>query len=98
VGEPNADNGIKAVLEMEPANQLFLAFSDDTRILTITLKYADNSSDVLQIRGYHDWRKFGGGKNSMFNERLRGRMPPRGMSRPVPYTSGIKRGPPRTWS
>jgi hypothetical protein len=84
VGAPNGDNGIKAFLELEPANQVFSAFSDDTRILTITLKYADNSSDVLQVRGYHDWRKFGGGKNSMFNECLRGHMPPRGIEMPIP--------------
>jgi hypothetical protein len=84
VGAPNGDNGIKAFLEMDPANQLFSAFSDDTHILTITLKYADNSSDVLQMRGYHDWRKFGGGRNSMFNECLRGRMPRRGIEMPIP--------------
>jgi hypothetical protein len=84
VGAPNADNGIKAVLETEPAKQLFSAFSDDTHLLTITLKYADNSSGVLQIRGYHDQRKFGGGKNSMFNDCLRGYMPDRGIQVPLP--------------
>ncbi len=84
VGTPNADNGITAVLETVPARQLFSAFSDDTHILTITLKYADSSTDVLQIRGYHDQRKFGGGKNSMFNECLRGRMPARGIQMPIP--------------
>jgi len=83
VGAPNADNGIKAVLETESAKQLFSAFSDDTHILTITLKYADNGSDVLQIRGYHDQRKFGGGKNSMFNDCLRGYLPDRGIQRPI---------------
>jgi len=84
VGAPNSDNGIKAFLDMELANQLFSAISDDTHIFSITLKYADNSSDVLQIRGYHDWRKFGGGKNSMFNECLHGHMPPRGIQVPIP--------------
>jgi hypothetical protein len=84
VGAPNSDNGIKAFLEMEPANQLFSAISDDANLLSITLKYADNSSDVLQIRGYHDWRRFGGGKNSMFNECLRGHMPRRGIQVPMP--------------
>jgi hypothetical protein len=75
VGAPNADNGIKAVLETEPADQLFAAFSDDRHPIMIALKYLDGSSDLLQIRGYHDWRKFGGGKNSMFNECLRGYTP-----------------------
>jgi hypothetical protein len=84
VGAPNADNGIKAVLETESAYQVFSAFSDDTHTLTIVLKYADNSSDVLQIRGYHDSRKFGGEKNSFFNECLRGHLPPRGIQMPIP--------------
>jgi hypothetical protein len=84
VGAPNADNGIKAFLQTEPAGQLFEAFSDDTHILSITLKYADDSSDVLQIRGYHDLRKFGGGKNSMFNECRRGHLPERGTQMPIP--------------
>jgi hypothetical protein len=84
VGAPNADNGIKAVLETESAKQLFSAFSDDAHILTIALKYADSSSDALQIRGYRDLRKFGGGKNSMFNECLRGHIPERGIQEPIP--------------
>jgi hypothetical protein len=84
VGAPNSDNGIKAVVETESAYELFSAFSDDTHMLTIALKYSDNSSDVLQIRGYHDWRKFGGGKNSFFNECLRGHLPERGIQRPIP--------------
>jgi hypothetical protein len=84
VGTPNASNGIKAVLETESANQLFSAFSDDTHTITIALRYMDNSSDVLQIRGWHDWRKFGGGKNSLFNECLHGYTPARELLRPMP--------------
>jgi hypothetical protein len=84
VGAPNASNGIKAFLQSEPANQLFSAFSDDARVITIALKYGDNSNEVLQIRGWHDWRKFGGGKNSLLNECLRGYTPVHGILRPVP--------------
>jgi hypothetical protein len=74
VGSPNADNAIKAMLETEPANRLFTAFSD-TQLVTISLKYADNTADVLQIRAWHDSRKFGRGKNSYFNQCLRGDTP-----------------------
>jgi hypothetical protein len=84
VGTPNASNGIKAVLETESANQLFSAFSDDTHTITIALKYLDNSSDVLEIRGWRGWREFGNGRNSLFKECLRGYTPVRGTLRPVP--------------
>jgi hypothetical protein len=83
VGAPNADNGIKALLETDAANQLFSAFSDDRHLISIALKYADSSSDLLQLRGYHDWRRLGGGKNSMLNECLRG-YTPHGPLRPMP--------------
>ena len=33
------------------ANQLFSAFSDDRHRISIALKYADSSSDLLQLRG-----------------------------------------------
>jgi hypothetical protein len=84
VGAPNAANGIKAFLDTDSANQLLSAFSDDTHAITISLKYLDNSTDVLQIRGWHDWRKFGGGKNSLLNECLRGYTPVRGLLTPMP--------------
>jgi hypothetical protein len=80
-GAPNADNGIKAFLETEPANRLFAALSDYSNLVTIALKYKDNTSEVLQIRGY----RYGttGGKNSAFNSCLRGYTPIR-RTRPVP--------------
>jgi hypothetical protein len=84
VGAPNASNGIKAILESESANRLLTAFSDDTHVITIVLKYSGDGSDVLRLRGYHDSRKFGGGKNSLLDECLRGYTPQRGISRPVP--------------
>lgn len=84
IGAPNGSNGIKAFLQTEAANRLLSAFSDDSRVITITLKYGDNSNDVLQIRGWHDWRKFSGGKNSLLNECLRGYTPAHGILRPVP--------------
>lgn len=84
VGAPNADNGIKALLETDSADQLFAALSNDAHLITIALTYADSSSDVLQIRANHDWRKFGGEKNSMFNQCLRGHTPVGNIKRAVP--------------
>jgi hypothetical protein len=84
VGSPNADNGIKAALEARPAYELFAALGSDEHLVTIALKFADASSATVQIRGNHDWRKFGGGKNSFFEECLRGRRPPGGYPRLVP--------------
>ena len=79
VGSPNADNGIKAMLDTAGASKLFTAFSD-TKLVTISLKYADNTADLLQIRGWHDWRSTGGGKNSYFNACLRGYIPDWGIA------------------
>jgi hypothetical protein len=84
VGTPNSSNGIKAFLDTESAGQLFSAFSDDAHTITIALKYMDDTSDILQIRGWRDYRRFGGGKNSYFNQCLIGYMPERGLVRPVP--------------
>jgi hypothetical protein len=53
-------------------------------LCTIALKYLDNSSDVLEIRGWRGWREFGNGRNSLFKECLRGYTPVRGTLRPVP--------------
>jgi hypothetical protein len=85
VGSPNTDNGIKAALEAQPAYQLFSALGNDAHLVTIELKFADASSATVQIRGNHDWRKFGGGKNSFFDQCLRGyNTLPRGYERLVP--------------
>jgi hypothetical protein len=79
-GAPTADNGVMASLEAEPAKRLFAALSDYSSRVTIALKYKDDTSDVLEIRGY----RYGatGGKNSVFNSCLRGYTPIR-RARPV---------------
>jgi len=74
VGSPNTDNAIKALLETEPANKLFIALSDPHWI-TISLKYADNTADLLQIRGGRFWRDVSGGQNTFFAKCLRGDTP-----------------------
>jgi hypothetical protein len=73
-GVPNADGGIVALLEAEPASRLFDEFQT-MRPIVISLQYSDGSSDRLEVRGFRDDRKFGGGKNSYFNECLRGFRP-----------------------
>jgi hypothetical protein len=70
-GVPNADNGIVALLQAAPASQLFAEFQTE-RPIVISLQYADGSTDQLEVRGFQDRRKFGGGKNSYFSECLRG--------------------------
>jgi hypothetical protein len=70
-GVPNVDNGIVALLQPEPAGRLFAAF-DTEQVIVISLQYADRSTDQLEVRGFRDRRKFGGGKNSYLNECLRG--------------------------
>lgn len=70
-GVPNADNGIVALLQPEPASHLFAEFQTE-RPIVISLQYADRSTDQLEVRGFRDRRKFGGGKNSYFSECLRG--------------------------
>lgn len=70
-GTPNADNGIVALLEAGPANRLFSEFQTMHPII-IALKYSDGTSERLEVRGFRDSRKFGGGKNSYFEECLRG--------------------------
>jgi hypothetical protein len=70
-GEPNADNGIVALLPAESAGRLFAEFQTDRTIL-ISLRYADNNTEQLEVRGFRDRREFGGGKNSYFAECLRG--------------------------
>ena len=70
-GSPNRDNGIVALIEREPASRLFSEFQT-IRPIVISMHYADGTADAIQVRGYRDNRKFGGGKNSYFNECLRG--------------------------
>ena len=70
-GVPNADNGIVALLQPDPASQLFAEFQTE-RPIVISLQYADRSTDQIEVRGFRDSRKFGGGKNSYFSECLRG--------------------------
>jgi hypothetical protein len=82
VGAPNTNNAIKAVLDTEPANRLFSALSGNNHLITIALTYMDKGSDVVHIRGYHDGTT--GGKNSLFNDCLRGYTPIRGRTRPTP--------------
>lgn len=83
VGSPNFDNAIRAILEAEPAAKLFTAFSE-AQLVILTLKYDNGTSDALKIRGYGDRRKFGGGKNSYFNQCLQGLAPRAGRPVPIP--------------
>ena len=70
-GAPNADNGIVALLQPEPASRLFAEFQTEQPIL-ISLQYADRNADQLEVRGFRDRRKFGGGNNSYFSQCLQG--------------------------
>jgi hypothetical protein len=74
VGEPNAANAVRAVLEAEPAMRLFVAFRT-RKLITVSLTYQDGTADELQVRGWSDFRKFGGGQNNFFDECLRGLAP-----------------------
>ena len=74
VGQPNADNGVRGSMDYERSAALFSAISEE-HWLTITLTYADATTDVLKSHGFRDSRKFGGGKNSYLNECLRGLTP-----------------------
>jgi hypothetical protein len=74
LGAPNAYNGIRAALDPERGAKLIHAISEDRKI-TATLKYGDGTTDILKFEGYRDTRKFGGGRNSPFEECLRGLIP-----------------------
>jgi hypothetical protein len=92
VGAPNADNGIEGLLETAPAYKLLTAFSEP-RLITIRLKYADDRSEVLQIRGSPDSHTVSGGRSSSyFSECLRGYTPSPGSLNPAP--AGSKPQPP----
>jgi hypothetical protein len=74
LGTPNAYNGIRAALDGDRGARLLRAISEDRKIIA-TLKYGDGTSDVLKFEGFRDTRKFGGGRNSPFEECLRGTTP-----------------------
>jgi hypothetical protein len=74
VGTPNSDNGVRGTLDVGLATRLFYAFSNEREIV-VTLRYADGTSDQLRFSGYRDSRRFGRGKNSPFDECLRGLTP-----------------------
>jgi hypothetical protein len=74
VGAPNRDNGVRGALDPARAAAFFKALSNYRKIAA-TINYADGSTDHLQFSGFRDERNFGGGKNSPFDECLRGRTP-----------------------
>jgi hypothetical protein len=74
IGAPNSSNAIRAVLDLGRAKELFDAFSNE-QLIAATLKYSDGTSDLLTFNGFRDSRKFGRGKNSLFDECLRGITP-----------------------
>ncbi len=82
-GAPNKDNGVRGTLDLDRAAKLFQAFSNEDRIVA-TFKYVDGTSDVLKFRGVRDLRKFGRGRNSQFEECLRGLLPKMINPRPAP--------------
>lgn len=75
IGSPNAYNGVRAALDLERGAKLLHSISEDRQIVA-TLKYGDGTSDVLKFEGFRDTRKFGKGRNSPFEECLRGTLPP----------------------
>jgi len=74
IGAPNADNGVRGVLDLDRAPKLFNAMSDNRQMIA-TIKYGDGTSDLVTFAGFRDNRKFGRGKNSPFEECLRGLTP-----------------------
>jgi hypothetical protein len=82
VGVPNETNGVRGTLDLDTATKLFYALANAHQIVA-TLKYADGSSEVLQFAGFRDAH---GGKNSDFEDCLRGRTPQinRFGSHPIP--------------
>ena len=70
----NAYNDIRAALDFDRGTNLIHSISEDRQIVA-TLKYGDGTIDILKFEGFRDTRKFGGGKNSPFEECLRGLTP-----------------------
>ena len=67
----SAYNDIRAALDFDRGTNLIHSISEDRQIVA-TLKYGDGTIDILKFEGFRDTRKFGGGKNSPFEECLRG--------------------------
>ena len=74
VGRPNPVNGIRAMLDEAPARRLFKALYN-AELITISLRYQDETGDVLQVRNWRDRRQLGGEKNNYFDECLNGFRP-----------------------
>jgi hypothetical protein len=74
VGAPNVDNAIRGVLDPGRAATLFSAFSNEQKI-SANIRYSDGTSDQLTFAGFRDSRSWGSGKNSPFDECLRGVTP-----------------------
>jgi hypothetical protein len=55
----------------ESPSRLFAEFQTE-RPIVISLSYAAGGADQLEVRGFRDRRAMGGGKNSYFEECLRG--------------------------
>lgn len=70
-GIPNAANGIVALIQPEPARRLFAEFQSE-RPIVISLKYADQSTEQLEVIGFRDRRMFGAAHNTYFEECLQG--------------------------
>ena len=70
----SAYNDIRAALDFDRGTNLIHSISEDRQIVA-TLKYGDGTIDILKFEGFRDTRKFGGGKNSPFEECLRGLTP-----------------------
>ncbi len=81
VGPPNADHGIKGIIELDRAKVLFDGFSEE-KWITITLTYADSTSEILRTRGFHE--PYHGGRASPFNMCLLGKVPTGNFRRPIP--------------
>jgi hypothetical protein len=82
VGKPNADNAVRATLDTGRASNLFYAFSNEHEIAA-NLTYADGRSEQVKFAGFRDSRKFGRGKNSPFDQCLRGETPNINWTHPV---------------
>jgi len=70
----SAYNDIRAALDFDRGTNLIHSISEDRQIVA-TLKYGDGTIDILKFEGFRDTRKFGGGKNSPFEECPRGLTP-----------------------
>jgi hypothetical protein len=74
VGAPSDANALRAMVDLEPAARLFMAFYSGQRV-TIALNYQDGAAELLEVRTLGDRRKFSGGQNNYFDECMRGIKP-----------------------